>query len=237
MSLVSNFSSNDYLNPLTHASALLITLFASSWCIVRGGVRGGPDWKTLEFILPDEGDRYGAGKFCYNLSDTFCLHGYWFNSQQSNRKEQQQDIDTWTDLVQNVWRSFNWFSFDSRSFGGCCNSQVHEYMSHGCNYGVSPKDYYKLVTDFTSPKQLNRIKARYNKTSGFNVISELGFGEGQLIKDGAKSGHVFILPPKLKMDDVRFQYDKVESVLTFDWFKETIVCKGQPWICENKNLL
>ena len=25
-------------------------------------------WETLELILPDQGDTYGAGKFCYNYT-------------------------------------------------------------------------------------------------------------------------------------------------------------------------
>ena len=51
-------------------------------------------------------------------SDSFCLHGYWFNSVQSNRMcVQPDDLDTWTALIEGVWMNYNWFSFDSRSFG------------------------------------------------------------------------------------------------------------------------
>ncbi|XP_063728149.1 uncharacterized protein LOC134855533 [Symsagittifera roscoffensis] len=206
--------------------------------VSKGHEYADSNWETLEFILPDEGDTHGAGITCYNVSDSFCLHGYWFNSVQSNRMcVQPDDLDTWTALIEGVWMNYNWFSFDSRSFGTCCNSQVHEYMSHGCNYGVSPQDYFDKVTDFSNQnndKQLNRIKARYNSTSEYNIISELGFGKGSLVMDGVKDYHDFVLPPKLQMMDTIFTFDDVQNELTYDWFKKSIVCKGQPWLCNDE---
>ena len=29
-----------------------------------------------------------------------------------------------------------------------------------------------------------------------------------------------------------FYIDSIQSILTFDWFKENYICKDQPWVCD-----
>ena len=77
-------------------------------------------------------------------------------------------------------------------------------------------------------------QARYDKDSAVNVLSEIGFGIGDLQVDGAKIGMDYVFPPKMKVT-MTVDYDDPRKQITFDWFKSAVMCKAQPWICQNPN--
>merc|ERR1712150_451588 len=76
-----------------------------------------------------------------------------------------------------------------------------------------------------------------------NVITEVGFGPGNLVKnlDRTLAGAPYVILGREynqhglpHMDSQTFDWDNPAQNLTFHWFKHNIMCKSQPWICEEE---
>ena len=59
----------------------------------------------------------------------------------------------------------------------------------------------------------------------------IGFGQGPLKKVGLRESAMFLLNPNGGKNLLLFTDDKLESILTFDWFKTYIICEELSWIC------
>ena len=70
---------------------------------------------------------------------------------------------------------------------------------------------------------------------------EVGFGPGPLRRDHYENvveGAPYLIPGfefghlgNPKMPSFSFDYYNPGELLTFGWFKQHIMCQGQPWIC------
>ncbi|XP_075242039.1 uncharacterized protein LOC142336935 [Convolutriloba macropyga] len=231
----------------------IISTLLVSPCICKGG-----EWESIQFQLIDNYDL--LGKLCSSFSNFFCLHGYWFETRQSNRKPQWFDIPKFAIMANDTWQSINWFTFMTRkngknlrvssikSEGVCCFSQIRQYEKHGQAFGLSPEDYMAKITNFSTPgKNLNRLRVRYDCETDLNIILELGFGVGRLkihfyspIKSNTSFAIIPRFDPKTTPNQLRknlkpmytFPFTDPGNHLTFDFFKKTFVCRAQPWICE-----
>ena len=99
--------------------------------------------------------------------------------------------------------------------------------------------YLYQFTDYSEEhKQLNYIQAFHLPVCQVNVISKLGYGLGPLRRTNHIAGvrrQLPGVPYQLKVGSEwseQIPYDNPEDFLTFRWFKQNVMCKEQPWICE-----
>ena len=71
-----------------------------------------------------------------------------------------------------------------------------------------------------------------------NVITEIGFGEGELRYGGDFAPDLsFAFQYRLDQQIVILSNSQLmDGYLTFAWFKANFICKDQPWICEGEPL-
>ena len=67
---------------------------------------------------------------------------------------------------------------------------------------------------------------------GRNIVYKIGFGHGPLKVMGATRMCPFLLPPSFAREAFFIDNDRLEDIVTFDWFKVNFICPGRPWICE-----
>ncbi|XP_075255229.1 uncharacterized protein LOC142347949 [Convolutriloba macropyga] len=118
----------------------------------------------------------------------------------------------------------------------CCTSQIQTYVHLGHDIlKMSPEDYWRKLTDYPNEdnKPLNYIRAVYDTALCLNFIVEVGFGSGGLapITGAIRPLYRFAFPAMEGVAPRIFPHQRLESELTFSWFKHNIMCKSQPWIC------
>ncbi|XP_075243701.1 uncharacterized protein LOC142337954 [Convolutriloba macropyga] len=134
--------------------ASLILWCCCHWAFV--GAAFSPGWQSLEFQLPDD-TQYG--KMCAELSDHFCLKGFFIPRIKRYRHPGYYDRDNFIRLIEPMHQHINFFSFYQHRFGSCCAYQARIYMNHGQGMGLSPQSYFNSLTDFSSRhRDLNFIK-------------------------------------------------------------------------------
>ncbi|XP_075251644.1 uncharacterized protein LOC142344056 [Convolutriloba macropyga] len=197
---------------------------------------------SQDFILPNQHSYWGQK--CAKLSKYFCLLRLQFDAPVSNRMSGLYDVIEFQSIVRPIHRLYNWFSLYQFGFGGCCNMQTENFLIHRRRWGVTPEEFYRNITDFSSSssspvwngqhKQLIRIHAEFIKALCINEILELSFGYGDFQLTGNFNlGADFVFPPLGKEGIIyRFKSQNIKQELTFDRFKSKIVCKEQPWICK-----
>ena len=138
-------------------------------------------------------------------------------------------------LIRLNYLDYNMFSFrnSDRNYGSCCAHQTLVYIKFGHKKGISPLNYLKKLTDFDDKdKQVVHIHYMYVPELCVNVITKLGFGRGKLSFSGGKlQGKPFGM---FVYGDQRwhvFHKDTVKLYLTFQWFKQNVVCAERPLIC------
>ncbi|XP_075257044.1 uncharacterized protein LOC142349398 isoform X2 [Convolutriloba macropyga] len=183
---------------------------------------------TRAFISSSQTQMIQSGE---NVSNT----GWLTNQMMFGRQTQNDDDFRFYRLAKNIYKSFNWFSLRPQEPGGCCYFQTSVYMEYGRKMGLSPWEYRNKVTDFSSAgKPLNFLMAYYDPKACANIITRVGFGRGQFRRIGVKYGPPFIFPFRSRNDTVHFFfYTQVRKFLTFEWFKENVVCRDQEWLCSN----
>ncbi|XP_075263814.1 uncharacterized protein LOC142355585 [Convolutriloba macropyga] len=158
----------------------------------------------------------------------------WTTTEKRQRVPQLGDRDEFWNFTINSYSRYNWFSFNDNDAGHCCYYQVSMYLLEGRSNGFTPAEYHEKITDFRSGsnKQLNFIGVEYDPLLCINVISQVGFGIGDLFIDGAND-HIpsFMIPRGRRESVFVFTRQSIEYRLTFDWFKMNYICRDQPWIC------
>ena len=93
------------------------------------------------------------------------------------------------------------------------------------------------MTDYNETnKNLNYIQSFFHEPCQVNVITKIGFGEGDLVR--AKYPHYsFAARPEFDYQlgsiepILTIPYENTGDFLTFGWFKLHVMCREQPWIC------
>ena len=94
-----------------------------------------------------------------------------------------------------------------------------------------------MTNNSVEGKRLNYLLSFYLPECGVNSISKIGFGMGALKRENHRSGSTDFLPGapyQLKIGDQwspKIPYENPKEFLTFEWFKSYVMCKDQPWIC------
>ncbi|XP_063728184.1 uncharacterized protein LOC134855576 [Symsagittifera roscoffensis] len=193
------------------------------------------DWESMLFIIPSDYSSDVRSHLCHKYSTRFCFMGKVINAIKSERSEEDDDYFNFIELISRVYRHINWFSISYvfvREEGTCCLSQLGSYRKFGMERGLSPDSYMNEVTDFSSRnKKLNFIKAHFNRNLCVNLISEVGFGTGELVIFGEYHNAFFLLNEGNNKMFHFFPYNNIKDQLTFEWFKLNIMCDEQPWIC------
>ncbi|XP_063718739.1 uncharacterized protein LOC134845652 [Symsagittifera roscoffensis] len=101
---------------------------------------------------------------------------------------------------------------------------------------LSPQQYLERLTDYSENKRLNYLSAYPNPDLCLNIITEVGFGTGPMKPFlGHPNPHYpLVFPDMPGVNRVRFPFHRPENLLTFQWFKHNIMCRGQPWICGHR---
>ncbi|XP_075256005.1 uncharacterized protein LOC142348517 [Convolutriloba macropyga] len=194
-------------------------------------------WQSLAFVIPNSKDNELVVSSCLHFSTRFCLLGYLLYSKRTPRPPRREDFNNFARLIYPYYLKLNFFSFSSQYFpehAACCRAQSGTYLDFGQKYGLSPKMYLDRLLDFSSKnKHLNLVKATYDRNLCVNVISMVGFGQGNLEIIGDTQQAIFIFPPSLADRGMVhfFSHNNIAASLTFDWFKENVVCLEQRWIC------
>ena len=109
-------------------------------------------------------------------------------------------------------------------------------------FAFSSFAHFFLSLRFFSPgKELNYIQAFFLSRCRVNVITKIGFGIGEL----KTQSHPFLIGDHLPgfnyilgidhVDfDIQIPYQNPEDFLTFKWFKHNVICRDQPWICDQE---
>ncbi|XP_075265765.1 uncharacterized protein LOC142358195 [Convolutriloba macropyga] len=217
-----------------------------------------PAWTSLIFIIPNHWTFYGRD--CIIFSKYYCLHSYegrrktehmdGFLNQAfmessmpdlhsmswDDKKAYYDDIERRFDiLVRPNWQRVNFFP-EPDDMEHCCTSQIQTYVHLGHDIlKMSPEDYWRKLTDYPNEdnKPLNYIRAVYDTALCLNFIVEVGFGSGGLapITGAIRPLYRFAFPAMEGVAPRIFPHQRLESELTFSWFKHNIMCKSQPWIC------
>ncbi|XP_075256315.1 uncharacterized protein LOC142348731 [Convolutriloba macropyga] len=161
--------------------------------------------------------------------------GLLINRRQTDRKESALDFFNFVRLVARIYERINWFSFSTnfpQERGSCCYNQYAVYRYYGSRNGLSPRSYLDSAKDYSATgKQLNYIKATYDKHICANVITMVGFGRGQFKQLGVTQDAVYLLNPN-DSGLVYFIAQHELYKLTFDWFKMFIMCDEHKWVCD-----
>ncbi|XP_063718154.1 uncharacterized protein LOC134845192 [Symsagittifera roscoffensis] len=189
---------------------------------------------SQDFILPSSHSY--KGRICSKFSSLFCLQGFKFKEKVSDRPAFVRDVIDMQTLIRPVYRLLNWFSLFQFGQGGCCDMQTENYLFSGQNYGVSPRDFFFNLTDFSESaenRQLVRMHAQFISNICLNEIQELSFGYGEFQMTGDyKADYDFTMPPmgsnRLMF---RFKWSSVRQDITYEKFKTRVICVEQPWIC------
>ncbi|XP_063729579.1 uncharacterized protein LOC134857136 [Symsagittifera roscoffensis] len=188
--------------------------------------------ESLDFLLPDLRDH--LGNRCSQQSDYFCLLRYWISSEVKSRTPQETDESEFNSLINTTFNSYNFFSFHlTDEEKGCCNQQIKIYLQNGQRNGLSPQEYYDKLTDFQTPNMSAvYVKARFDRDICANIINQIGFGRGtfKLIGDHRVGKDFFIHSPG--NGGIYWVPRQGLNRLTFEWFKQKVICEGQPWLCE-----
>ena len=95
------------------------------------------------------------------------------------------------------------------------------------------------MTDYSEDgKRLNDLESFYLPLCNVNVITKIGFGFGLLKRRSLSESEGKPLPGapyQLKVGphwSPEIPYHNPEEFLTFHWFKHNLMCKDQPWICQ-----
>ncbi|XP_075247719.1 uncharacterized protein LOC142340859 isoform X2 [Convolutriloba macropyga] len=149
-------------------------------------------------------------------------------------------IDQCFEIIRPIHREHNNYI----GHNGCCQYQCDNYLVHGYErMFLTPQEYVDKLTDYSEEnKILNLIEAYYNVRCNRNMITKLGFGKGALVRTNHPFGHMpqrYGFPYVLgTSDDLwvhSFAYHSPQEYLTFWWFKHNIICKDQPWVCNETN--
>ena len=126
---------------------------------------------------------------------------------------------------------FSFFNLD-RYNGGCCTYQTKTYLKYGQARGLSPQDYMERLTNFDSTdKRLVHVNSVYVPELCLNVINKLSFGRGTLLFTGGQMGTPFGIYIHSDQKWHIFDYVRIRTYLTFQWFKQNVVCTERPLIC------
>ncbi|XP_075258508.1 uncharacterized protein LOC142350544 [Convolutriloba macropyga] len=218
----------------------LISLKAPLCDCSTGGISGsGSGTRTresLDFLLPDPKDDQGLKCFQYSLY--FCLMRYWTGTGRDRTVSRNSLVNynstKFSEMIAPYFRYMNWFSFqeEDKRNGGCCRYQTSVYIEHGLQRGMTAGEYFDKITDFTDEgKSLVYIKLRYDSECCHNVITQIGFGKGSLKIVGGKKGKDYIFPPLGREDLHVFSWKVVSRIISFDWFKDQVICKEREWVC------
>ncbi|XP_075242392.1 uncharacterized protein LOC142337169 [Convolutriloba macropyga] len=190
-------------------------------------------WESQLFVVPSHWTR--LSRQCSRYSDVFCLHGYIYDRSRQGRQLDASEVDKFTQLVEKVFLRNNWFALPPNQIRMCCDDQVDQYERRAYRKGVTAHEFATKATDFslTTHKHLNWLYVRYVPYLCSNLISEVGFGYGPLRIRGDFQTAPFIYPVKLGAEWIRFNAENLTSFLTFDWFREEIVCGKNTWICDD----
>ncbi|XP_075245435.1 uncharacterized protein LOC142339339 isoform X2 [Convolutriloba macropyga] len=177
---------------------------------------------------------------CAILSQHFCLFGYFYHSSRTPRNDPSEfDLGKFDFHVGLHFLDYNWFSLMQTSFGDCCLFQLLQYREQGqLRAGVSPEEYLENATSFKpdSHKKVNWISVSYLSEPCLNMIVQIGFGPGELKIHGRVNPDApFAYPLNVGQDLVIVEASNLVRELTFEWFKEYVVCQDQNWICDRSN--
>ena len=222
------------------------------------------NWASLLFIIPVDVPHNVLFFICRKHSNYYCLHAYTTNYELDNMAFQLDigingDIGTEGSFVsklkvirssagqecrnyfQSIFRKHNLFMFKD----GCCRKQYCHYYTFGYFKAMmTPKEYYEKITDYSETgKQLNFIMAYYSPDCFSNIITQLGFGIGDLRRTDQLPGGIFAQQPGapylLKVGyhwTPKIPYANPADFITITWFKKNIICVEQPWICGERTM-
>ncbi|XP_075261514.1 uncharacterized protein LOC142353180 [Convolutriloba macropyga] len=220
---------------LSNRRSFLLILTVTSQSLV--GCKS-EEWQSLSFLIPDPSGEY-PNRICSLFSRYFCHLAYIVEKRQSYRFPHLQDLDDFARIVNSVYRDHNWFSVSKASqeqeMGECCVDQCEMYKRFGQRFGLSPEAYWAKAANYSSVnRRLNLIRSTYAQNLCVNVVSVVGFGSGPIRLSGGVTNKNYVIPVGQLNDSVIFiPYERLELHLTFDWFKENVICKEQSWICQN----
>ena len=240
---------------------LLFFLFARSFSddlVINSTVSA--IWTSLTFIIPHETPREYPWLACKRHSRYYCLYAFETNGRNSDPAYEASfnalsgsheelvhflhwvdnfAIDASNDLFKPVYKKLNHY-VDLQD--GCCFSQYYQYFIYGyTNMLLTTKEYLAKLADYSeSSKNLNEIQSYYLPSCRVNIITKLGFGQGTLRRTHhrtgvirPKKGYNYIIKTGLTWS-ARIPYENPEYFITFPWFKNNIMCRERPWICENQ---
>ncbi|XP_075257296.1 uncharacterized protein LOC142349547 isoform X2 [Convolutriloba macropyga] len=192
--------------------------------------------ESLDFVLPDQVDP--VGRQCHQFNTWYCMMGYWINYKQSDRQPQENDKQLFEQLVKTFFFNVNWYSFKPQDAanGGCCSYQTKQYIEYGQKFGLSPRDYLDKIVYFTagaSHHNLVFLKVRWDEQLCVNIVTQVGFGIGQLKVVGDKRMTKPFAIPRLGGSTNIYVYEagKVKKDLNFTWFMHFVICKDKPELC------
>ena len=126
----------------------------------------------------------------------------------------------------------------------CCRMQCMAYRTYGFSRMLlSPTEYISKMVDYSEQnKRLNFIQAYYHPDCRVNVITKIGFGTGGLVRQN----HPYIYSPYMPEIDYYFGNNDLSTsrkipfgnpgqLITFEWFKQNMMCRDQSWICGRTN--
>ncbi|XP_063729049.1 uncharacterized protein LOC134856706 [Symsagittifera roscoffensis] len=222
------------------SSIFFILKVGVTLCTVPGslnsssGAADGPRWMSQQFVLPNFLSFFGLR--CRQMNQMFCLSGVYFGLDRvSDRLPRESDLRVIEMAVRPSYKLINWYPFLRQNPSDiCCSFQKYIYQTQGQEKGVSPEEYLDLLFDFYAPedKQVNWIQATYISKLCYNVITEIGFGPGQLKMSGEfYLNEQFVLPVEKGMGILKIPGNDIRGAITFRWFRKHIICESQPWIC------
>ncbi|XP_075255588.1 uncharacterized protein LOC142348209 isoform X1 [Convolutriloba macropyga] len=193
-------------------------------------------WEGHVFALPHNRSSSPLSKLCSQFSTRFCMTGYYVEGKKYEREMDESDEFVFYSMLNGLYKELNWFSFSidvPEERGKCCTDQLKIYSKYGIRKGLTPLVFLAKSLNFSSNgRQLNLIKAKYNKNLCVNVVTTVGFGLGRLQMDITHNAD-FLLTPNTKGVLHFFSYRELRDYLTFDWFKYNFICDEQNWVCED----
>ena len=120
--------------------------------------------------------------------------------------------------------------------------QSFYYFNHGYREALlTPREYFTKLTDYSEgDKRLNYIVSYFSSKCNTNIILKIGFGTGILERKNQsdvvryeKHGAPYQLKVGLYWTP-KIPYENPDTFLTFRWFKNTVICKDQSWICRKE---
>ncbi|XP_063717327.1 uncharacterized protein LOC134844532 [Symsagittifera roscoffensis] len=196
-------------------------------------------WKSQVFAFPNPW--LISGRNCARNSKHVCLFKYEYSVRQGEERDTSMEFDTllFGALVRPNFRKYNFYSLFPEHYGTgpCCSFQKQVYKKFGSSYGVGPRDYWANLTNFNSQgKQLNWILVNYRPHVCLNVIQSVGYGEGVFVYHG---NYELDYPMAIPLRNAYEYYvipdeGALEHFLSYDWLKERLICRDQPWICEEE---